>query len=43
LPEVVQKLRGILREEEAMADWLREHIAVVTLQHLGHESLAAHD
>ena len=39
-PEVAQICEEILDEEEAMADWLRAQIPLVTTAHLERESLA---
>jgi ferritin-like metal-binding protein YciE len=42
LTQHVEPLRQILRDEEAMADWLRNQIPVVTIHHLEHEMVGAH-
>jgi ferritin-like metal-binding protein YciE len=40
LPRVAQALRGILQEEEAMAEWLKHQIGHVTLEYLRQEAAA---
>lgn len=35
LPQAVQRLRGILSEEEEMAEWLRQQIDRITISYLG--------
>lgn len=42
LSQHVEPLRQILREEEAMAEWLRDQIPAITIHHLEHEAVAAH-
>jgi ferritin-like metal-binding protein YciE len=42
LSQHVEPLRSILREEETMADWLRNQIPRVTIHHLEHEAVGAH-
>jgi ferritin-like metal-binding protein YciE len=42
LAQYVEPLRQILRDEEAMAGWLRNQIPAVTIHHLEHEAVGAH-
>jgi ferritin-like metal-binding protein YciE len=37
-PETARVCQGILREEEAMEDWLKQHMASVTQQYLRREA-----
>jgi len=42
LPTAVEQLRGILRDEERMADWIRNQIPRITIQFLRSENVPAH-